>query len=252
MLMDDEYNIFVLIEVPVEEPAVQHVRIVHDLLRLRCTATEAEGRVGRMNLPRVHGPLFHVLDVAFNLIVILAIVLGIRTFLVMPFQVEGKSMDSTLADQEYIIINKLAYYLGDPQRGDVVVFHPPNAPGKYYVKRIIGVGGDEITLRGGQVYIKRAGETAEERLEEAYLDVENQGKTFRHATGGDASPARFLVPAEHYFLLGDNRQNSTDSRGFNDGSGQPSPYVEDVAVAGRVWFVALPLSKIHVLEPPQY
>lgn len=205
-----------------------------------------------MTKPKAHGPLFHILDVAFNLVVILAIVMGIRTFLVMPFQVEGKSMDSTLADREYIIINKLAYYLGDPGRGDVVVFHPPNAPGKYYVKRVIGIGGDEVTLRGGKVYVKRAGETEEKQLDEPYLDPENQGKTFRHAIGDDGTTATFQIPADHYFLLGDNRQNSTDSRGFTDGSGQPSPYVTDAAVAGKVWFVALPLSKVHALQPPEY
>ncbi len=205
-----------------------------------------------MNQARTHGPLFHVLDVLFNLVVILLIVLGIRTFLVMPFQVEGKSMDETLADREYIIINKLAYYLGVPDRGDVVVFHPPNAPDKYYVKRVIAMGGDEVTIKDGKVFLKKAGETAETELREDYLDADNQGRTYKHAISDDPSPQHFVVPPDHFFLLGDNRRNSTDSRAFTDGSGQLAPYVERQAIAGKVWFVALPLSKIHALEAPGY
>ncbi|MEK7218491.1 MAG: signal peptidase I, partial [Patescibacteria group bacterium] len=73
-----------------------------------------------------HGFWFHFLDVFLNIVVIVAIVGGIRTFLVSPFQVEGNSMVETLEDKEYIIINKLTYILGNPHRGDVVVFRPPN------------------------------------------------------------------------------------------------------------------------------
>src|SRR3990167_9301171 len=95
---------------------------------------------------------FHFLDVVLNIVIIVAIVAGIRTFLVSPFQVEGNSMVSTLEDNEYIIINKLAYHIGLPQRGDIVVFHPPNDPKKYYVKRVIGIPGDRVVLRGGFVH----------------------------------------------------------------------------------------------------
>ena len=73
---------------------------------------------------------FHFLDVVLNIVIIVAIVAGIRTFLVSPFQVEGSSMVSTLEDNEYIIINKLAYYIGKPTRGDIVLFHPPGTPPK--------------------------------------------------------------------------------------------------------------------------
>src|SRR3989338_9419764 len=103
--------------------------------------------------PKQHGLLFHLLDVLFNIVVIVAIVAGIRTFLVSPFQVEGNSMVDTLEDKQYIIINKLAYILGDPKRGDVVVFRPPSDQEKYYVKRIIGLPGDHISIRGGHVYL---------------------------------------------------------------------------------------------------
>src|SRR3989338_1948495 len=92
---------------------------------------------------------FHFLDVLFNIVIIISIVAGIRTFLISPFQVEGSSMTNTLEDDEYIIINKLAFYLGYPKRGDIVVFRPPNEKKRYYVKRIIGLSGDRIAIRGG-------------------------------------------------------------------------------------------------------
>src|SRR3989344_1761956 len=101
-----------------------------------------------------HGLLFHLFDVLINIAVIVAIVGGIRTFLVSPFQVEGSSMVDTLEDKQYIIINKLAYLIGEPERGDVVVFRPPTDHDKYYVKRVIGLPGDEVIIRDGFVYLR--------------------------------------------------------------------------------------------------
>ncbi|MDO8648986.1 MAG: signal peptidase I [Candidatus Peregrinibacteria bacterium] len=200
------------------------------------------------------GLWFHLLDVVFNIVVIVAIVAGIRTFLVSPFQVEGNSMVDTLEDKQYIIINKLAYLLGNPGRGDVVVFRPPNDPGKYYVKRVIGLPGDEVIIREGFVYLKESGEGEERKLtEETYLNDRNEGKTYRHPPGsGDTSTVQYKVPEGHFFLLGDNRQGSLDSRSFTADNAVPSPYVASKSIKGRVWFIALPITKIHALEPPVY
>lgn len=202
--------------------------------------------------PVQRGFWFHVLDVLFNIAVIVAVVAVIRTFLVSPFKVEGNSMVSTLEDREYIVINKLAYLLGDPGRGDIVVFRPPNEPGKYYVKRIIGVPGDTVSIRGGKVYV-RAGETGEEtELEEPYLDERNHDSTFRHPpNSGDRSPVSYDVPEGQYFLLGDNRQGSHDSRSFRIGDVE-HPFVPDRSIKGRVWFVILPITKIHAFSAPSY
>lgn len=200
-----------------------------------------------------HGLWFHLLDVIFNIVVIIAIVAGIRTFLVSPFQVEGSSMVSTLQDGEYIVINKLVYFLGTPQRGNIVVFRPPNDPTKYYVKRVIGLPGDTVILRDGNVFLKLAGESKEQQLHEPYLDPQNQGKTFRHPPGsGDGTEQDFQVPADHYFVMGDNRQGSLDSRSFMLADGTPAPFVPRASIKGRVWFVALPFSKIHSLTTPDY
>ena len=197
---------------------------------------------------------FHLLDVAFNIIVIVAIVVGVRMFLVAPFQVEGGSMDNTLADKEYIIINKLAYIIGQPQRGDVVVFRPPNDHEKYYVKRVIGLPGDEVIIKDGSVFLQKSGEKEVRKLEEAeYLNQRNLGHTYRHPPqSGDLSPVSYEVPEGSYFLLGDNRQGSLDSRSFVSENGEQIPFVEEEEIKGRVWFIALPITKIHALEAPEY
>jgi len=202
-------------------------------------------------VPVQRGFWFHVLDVVFNIVVIMAIVAGIRTFLVSPFQVEGNSMVSTLEDREYIVINKLAYILGDPERGDIVVFRPPNEPKKFYVKRIIGTPGDTVVIRNGKVYV-REGEEESKELAEPYLDERNQGNTFRHPpNSGDMTPITYNIPAGQYLVLGDNRQGSHDSRSFAIG-GEDHPFVPDDSIKGRVWFVALPITKIHAFSQPDY
>lgn len=200
-----------------------------------------------------NGLAFHLLDVLFNIVVIVAIVGGIRTFLVSPFQVEGASMTATLEDREYIIINKLSYFLGQPERGDIVVFRPPNDHNKYYVKRVIGEPGDTVIIRDGRVYLQTKGETASRELAEPYLDEKNAGRTYRHPSPqGDQTEARFTVPEDRYFLLGDNRQGSLDSRSFTGQDGKPDPYVPTSDIKGKVWFVALPLTKIHAIAQPAY
>lgn len=198
---------------------------------------------------------YHLLDVLFNIVVIVAIVAGVRTFLVSPFQVEGNSMVDTLLDKEYIIINKFAYFVGQPHRGDVVVFNPPvdADAAKYYVKRIIGEPGDEVIIQDGFVYLKAAGQEEVRKLTEDYLNNHNLGNTFRHPPGsGDKSKVVYDVPADHYFVLGDNRQGSLDSRSFMNEGNQPNPYVPRASIKGKVWFIALPVTKIHALEPPEY
>ncbi len=201
--------------------------------------------------PVQRGFWFHVLDVVFNIVVIVAIVAVIRTFLVSPFQVEGHSMDSTLADGEYIVINKLVYFVGNPNRGDIVVLRPPSEPKKYYVKRIIGIPGDTVSIRNGKVYVTPPG-ADEQELTEEYLDERNRNNTYPHVPNeGRQTSARYEVPEGQYFVLGDNRLNSSDSRVFMI-DGESTPFVPDENIKGRFWFVALPITKIHAFSAPKY
>ena len=195
--------------------------------------------------------LYNAVDVFLNVVIIVAVVAVMRTFIVSPFEVEGNSMTPTLEDNQYIIINKFGYLFDEPQRVDVVVFRPPEDQRKYYVKRIIGLPGDEIIIRNGDVHLVKNGR--EVRMAEEYLDKRNQGRTFRAPVGtGDASEERYRIPEGEYFLLGDNRQGSLDSRSFRNAQGEPTPYVPSKNVTGRVWFVALPITKSHALQTPDY
>ena len=201
-----------------------------------------------------HGFWYHLLDVVFNIVVIVAIVGAIRTFLISPFQVEGSSMIDTLVDKEYIIINKFAFLVGKPGRGDVVVFRPPSDASKYYVKRVIGLLGDEVEIKNGDVFVKKPGDAGALPLDESgYLNPRNLDHTFRHPpSSGDRSKETYVVPEGKYFLLGDNRQGSLDSRSFTGQNGKPVPFVPESDIKGRVWLVALPITKIHALEAPDY
>jgi signal peptidase I len=201
-----------------------------------------------------NGLLFHFCDVVLNIVLIVGIVVGIRTFLVSPFQVEGNSMLSTLEDKEYIIINKLAYYIGDPKRGDIVVFFPPHEEkSRYYVKRIIGLPGDEVVLKEGYVFLREKGSQALKRLPEDYLDAHTIGKTFSQPHGSDGNrPVSYTIPESHFFVLGDNRQGSLDSRSFMSQRNKPLPFVPMKNIRGRVWFVVLPITKMHAFASPEY
>ncbi len=195
---------------------------------------------------------FHFFDVLLNIVIIVAVVAAIRTFLISPFQVEGNSMIDTLENRQYIVINKLVYFIHTPERGDIVVFRPPNTDhNKYYVKRVIGLPGDEITIRNGEIFVRADSNGEAHKVEEPYLNERNQNRTYVGAAGsGDEK--RYTVPEEHFFLLGDNRLGSLDSRSFRNSLNEPTPYVPEQDIKGRVWFVALPLGKAHAMEPPEY
>src|SRR5215213_1931407 len=136
------------------------------------------------------------------LIIVVFILFGV--FVAQPVVVEGTSMVPQLHDGERLLVNKLIYYKfqsvswGHIERGDIVVFWFPNDPDKSYVKRVIGLPGENVEIRSGRIYIDG------QELAESYLDTE-------HNKSLPSFPSR-KVELHHYFVMGDNRDNSSDSR----------------------------------------
>ncbi len=135
----------------------------------------------------------------FSAIAIL-IVLPIRLFVAQPFVVSGASMDPTFHDGEYLIVDELSYHTGDPKRGDVTIFKYPKDESKYFIKRVVGLPGETVHIKNDLVQITSTdGETIS--LVEPYL-----------VNNGNGSEEEITLPAGQYFVMGDNRPSSSDSR----------------------------------------
>jgi len=134
-----------------------------------------------------------------DLMISLAISAFIIIFLYQPVKVEGTSMMPSLDDQERIFVNKFVYRLEAIQRGDIVVFHYPRDPSKSFIKRVIGMAGDHIRIEAGRVFVN-GNPLDEDYLPRAFVDQRSYAET--------------VVPPNSYFLLGDHRGMSNDSRDF--------------------------------------
>jgi signal peptidase I len=156
-----------------------------------------------------------------DLIISLVISAFIIVFIYQPVKVEGVSMMPSLEDQERIFVNKFVYRLEPISRGDVVVFRYPRDPSKSYIKRVIGVAGDRIRIDGGQVYVN--GEALDEDyVPPAYDDARSFPET--------------VVPPHTYFVLGDHRSMSSDSREFGP--------VNQTSIYGKAVFGYWPMDKL--------
>lgn len=162
------------------------------------------------------GKFQEIFEFLRDLVIILVLVIGVRTYVASPFQISGSSMEDSYHDKEFIIVDKFSYAnlplytMGDPIRGDVVILQPHANNGKeYYIKRVVGIPGDSIKFEAGDVYVKTATSKDFRKLDEAYLSDINKGKTFLPI---DAKEFEFTVPEGTYFVMGDNRNNSSDSR----------------------------------------
>ncbi|HEY7886225.1 MAG TPA: signal peptidase I [Cellvibrionaceae bacterium] len=186
---------------------------------------------------------------------VLLVVYVLRSFLYEPFQIPSGSMEPTLEVGDFILVNKFTYGIrlpvwnkkliavNDPERGDVMVFFPPHLPDTYYIKRIVGLPGDEIRYTNHKLTIN--GKEVSEQLR-AILPAAAPHYRLVDETLGEREftarkylqPGRYsrfgswTVPDGHYFMMGDNRDNSLDSRGWDD------PFVPEENIVGKavaVW-----------------
>ncbi len=140
------------------------------------------------------------------------------------FEDSGNSMNPALQNGDRFVAERATHL----RRGDIAVFHPPGNSDTFYVKRIIGLPGETVTIRDGRVFVRGSGSMRTRALREPYLDDRNRAATYRHPpASGDARPQTYVVPAGRYFLLGDNRQGSLDSRSFTGADGEAQPFVAE-------------------------
>ncbi len=154
-----------------------------------------------------------LIDVLETLVLSVLLFLGINAISA-RIRVDGSSMEPSLHSGEFVIVNRLAYKFGQPDYGDVVVFHFPGDPDQEYIKRIIGLSGDRVKVQEGVVYVN------DQVMDEPYIAASPRYQ-------GD-----WTVPADHIFVLGDNRNNSSDSHNFGS--------VPMVNVIGEAFFIYWP------------
>ena len=218
--------------------------------------------------PEVHeatSTLMTVIKFLRDIVVIFLIAFAIRSFLVTPFQIQGVSMDDSFSDHEYILVNTFGYlnfdthfneflhsnpdpvsgtiaqllkkipiHVGDPKRGDVIVLKPHiDKSREYYIKRVIGLPGETVRIFDGKVFIKKVNAEDFVEINEPYLSLVNSGQTL---VNDQRTEKIFEIPENSYWVMGDNRLNSSDSRNCFDNcqAENASNFIERKNIVGRV------------------
>lgn len=169
------------------------------------------------------------------IIISLVVIIPIRYFLIQPFIVKGASMEPNFHDNEYLIINEITYRFKEAQRGDIVVFRYPQNPQEYFIKRVIGLPGEKIKFSDGNVYISKD-ENEWTRLDENYLDA--SVKSFAN------SDQPVDIGSDEYFVMGDNRNSSKDSRSFGP--------VNKSFIIGKVLLRGFPFNRVSLFDQVEY
>jgi signal peptidase I len=184
------------------------------------------------------GCLFEVVE---TLVLTVLIFLGIQTFVAQPYRVQQSSMEVTLLPDQYVLVDKLTPRWAPYARGDIVVFDPPESWSPQgsvpFIKRIIGLPNDTVKLRDGKVYVNDV------LLDEPYINTDGDGnpQTTDAQPGGSSE---WVIPEGQLLVMGDNRQNSADSRSFGP--------IEVTHVIGRAWLRYWPFDRFGVLPTPRH
>lgn len=197
-----------------------------------------EGATSEERTSRRGGGFGCAVEVIETLVLTLVIFFVIQNFVAQPFQVKGGSMERTFVESDYVLVDRLTPRWSPYARGQVVVFQPPETVTdrtEPFIKRVIGIGGDTVEVRDGQVFVNGVA------LDEPYL--------FHSAAGAAeatvaSDPSRWVVPEGELFVMGDHRQASEDSRIFG-----PIPVS---SVIGRGVLRYWPLSELGIIATPSY
>jgi signal peptidase I len=180
-----------------------------------------------------------VWDLVKILVIALIIIIPFRTFVAEPFVVSGSSMLPNFHNNDYLIVNRLTYTTGNPQRGDVIVLRFPKDPTQFFIKRVIGLPGDKVCFapncqgQDGHVYIFNAQNPQGFELNEPYETEPTYGQSMTAPLGSN-----------EYFVLGDNRTASSDSRVWG--------ILPRDLIIGKVWLKVFPFSDFGAFHTPTY
>lgn len=167
-----------------------------------------------------------ILEWIISAVIAIAVVFLLQTYVIQPVRVEGASMEPTLYNNERMLVSKFTYRFNEIERGDIVVTHFPNDKDNY-VKRIIGLEGDKIKSLNGQLYIN------DEQVDEPYIK-DKMLVDFKET----------IIPEGRYFVMGDNRNNSRDSRSVG--------FLDKSMIMGKVQMVIWPIGEVKIIEHYNY
>lgn len=184
------------------------------------------------------------MDIAEVIVFAIGIFFFVYLLIMRPHKIDGESMMPNYHNSEYLLTEKVYYYFNKPQRGDVVVLRPPPmvSENDEFIKRIVALPGETIRLQDGLVYING------KRLDEPYIPDDS------YSNGGSFLPdgKEVTIPPEKYFVMGDNREHSSDSRYWGPVPLNLSPNSEKEGINGRAWVVYWPVDRAGVTKLPSY
>lgn len=174
-------------------------------------------------------------EIVRMLVIALVIIVPLRLFIAEPFIVDGQSMEPNFHNNDYLIVDKISYRLTDVDRGDVVVFHYPKDTSQYFIKRIIGLPGEQVKIGSGRVTIINSAHPDGMLLDESFLP--NQAVTF--TPGGEKTTQ---LGENQYFVMGDNRAHSSDSREWG--------ILPTSDIVGKAWLRLYPFPDAQFIHHP--
>ena len=184
------------------------------------------------NKPKISGIRYwvnFVWEILKIVIISLAIIIPIRYFLIQPFFVNGASMEPNFLDGDYLIIDEISYRFDKPERGDVIIFRYPLDPSQFFIKRIIGLPSETVKIEEGKIIIKDISEKTFVLDESKYL-----------SDAYTAGNIELELEDNEYFVLGDNRQSSSDSRKWGE--------LNRKNIIGQAWIRAWPFNRLGVVN----